>query len=142
MSLLKLEFITIITKKIAGELQLSKNQLLILMAMGTTEDDGIRQSKLAPLFGADKVQGRKYAMSKISQALRGTLGRLFTQKTIDSDGRAKILRITKSGRLLYGKALKKIEQEQKELGQKIGHDKVKQLVSLGGDASKALGWPV
>lgn len=140
MTLLKLEFVSYLTKKVAAELKLNRNQLLIMMALGEAGEKGILQGSLVPLFGGGRSP-KKYALSMISQALRGTPGRIFAQVQTKNDGRAKILHLTAAGNKLYKKARQIMETEQKALADKVGINKINSLINISNEAGNALKWP-
>ena len=146
--LLKLEFISTITKQVADVLELNKSQLYILMAVGDAGKEGLRQMELAPIFGGDHGQAQT-GKSKVSQAptlislaVRGMIKRdLVRQEESANDRRAKILFLTGGGNKLYQEAGKLLDKERKALGKIVGDKKVAQMEDIAAEAAEALGWP-
>lgn len=140
MTLLKLEFVSLISRKVAAELGLNRNQLLILIALGEAGENGLHQKNLVPIFESSKGP-RSYSVSMISQALRRAPGKLFAQELTKNDARAKILKLTAAGKKIYQKATQLLTREEKTLGDKIGGKKVKTLISIAAETSRAMGRP-
>ena len=132
--LLKLEFVSLIIKRVASAVSLSKTQLRILMAVGDAPQEGLKQMDVLPIFDRDAMT--------LSQVVKKLIKMDYVkQETDPKDRRIKILFLTKSGRTLYKKALGLVDKEKSSLANAMGKKKLNQLEGLAEEAAGFFNWP-